>query len=321
LVNGEQSGRLTEQIKGLRKQLAEDMGFVLPSVRIQDNLQLPANGYVVSIKEIKAGEGEVRPDMLLCMNPSGEDIGLPGEKTREPTFGLPAMWVSPEYREEAHFKGYTVVDAPTVITTHVTEIVKDNMAEILSYSETQALLDKLSEAHQKLVADVVPSQVSVGAIQRVLQNLISERVSIRDLSSILEGISEATNYTQNIAMMTEHVRTRLARQICYQHTNAAGMLTLVSLSPEWEQSFAESLIGDSEEKQLAMPPSQLQEFITKTRQVYEELAMQGESPVLLTSPIIRPYVRSIIERFRPQTIVMSQNEIYPKAKIKTMAQI
>jgi len=321
LVNGDQSGRLTEQIKGLRKQLAEDMGFVLPSVRIQDNLQLAANAYVVTIKEIKAGEGEIRPDMLLCMNPTGEEIALPGEKTREPTFGLPAMWISQEYREEAHFKGYTVVDAPTVVTTHVTEIVKDNMAEILSYSETQGLLDKLSERHQKLVADVIPSQVSVGGVQRVLQNLVSERVSIRDLSSILEGISEASNYTQNIAMMTEHVRTRLARQISAQHTNAAGMLTLVSLSPEWEQSFAESLIGDGEEKQLAMPPSQLQEFITRTRQVYEELAMQGESPVLLTSPIIRPYVRSIIERFRTQTVVMSQNEIYPKAKIKTMAQI
>ncbi len=321
LVNGDQSGRLTEQIKGLRKQLAEDMGFVLPSVRIQDNLQLAANAYVVTIKEIKAGEGEIRPDMLLCMNPSGEEIGLPGEKTREPTFGLPAMWISQEYREEAHFKGYTVVDAPTVVTTHVTEIVKDNMAEILSYSETQGLLDKLSERHQKLVADVIPAQVSVGGVQRVLQNLVSERVSIRDLSSILEGISEASNYTQNIAMMTEHVRTRLARQICFQHTNAAGMLTLVSLSVEWEQAFAESLIGDTEEKQLAMPPSQLQEFITRTRQVYEELAMQGESPVLLTSPIIRPYVRSIIERFRTQTVVMSQNEIYPKAKIKTMAQI
>lgn len=321
LVNGDQSGRLTEQIKGLRKQLAEDMGFVLPSVRIQDNLQLAANEYVVTIKEIKAGEGEIRPDMLLCMNPSGEEIGLPGEKTREPTFGLPAMWISQEYREEAHFKGYTVVDAPTVVTTHVTEIVKDNMSEILSYSETQGLLDKLSEGHQKLVADVIPAQVSVGGVQRVLQNLVSERVSIRDLSSILEGISEASNYTQNIAMMTEHVRTRLARQICFQHTNAAGMLTLVSLSAEWEQAFAESLIGDTEEKQLAMPPSQLQEFITRTRQVYEELAMQGESPVLLTSPIIRPYVRSIIERFRTQTVVMSQNEIYPKAKIKTMAQI
>lgn len=321
LVNNPEKGRLTEQIKGLRKQLAEDMGFILPSVRIQDNLQLPANSYVVRIKEIEAGRGEIRPDMLLCMNPSGEVIDLPGEATREPTFGLPAMWLHQDYREEAHFRGYTVVDPSTVVTTHITEIIKDNMPDLLSYGETQKLLDELPDSHQKLIADVIPTKITVTGLQRVLQNLVAERVSVRDLPTILEGVAEASGFTSNVTMMTEHVRTRLARQICDQHSNNAGVLPLVTLSGDWEQAFAESLVGQGEDRQLAMAPTRLQQFIQSVRAIYEDMAMKGESPVLLTSPGIRPYVRSIIERFRPQTIIMSQNEIHPRARIKTLAQI
>ncbi len=321
LVQGEGDNKLTDQIKGLRRQLAEDMGYVLPSVRIQDNLQLPANNYVVKIKEIETGGGDVRPGMLMCMDPSGEPINLPGESSIEPTFGLPAMWIDEQYREEAHFKGYTVVDAQTVIVTHLTEIIKDNMADLLSYAETQKLLDELPQEYQKLVADVIPSQVTVGGLQRILQNLVSERISIRDLPTILEGIAEAALHTRSLAIITEHVRSRLARQICDRNVNMQGFVPLITLSAQWEQAFAESLLGDGEEKQLAMPPSQLQDFITAVREKFEEFAAVGENPVLLTSPGIRPYVRSVIERFRPQTVVMSQNEIHPKAKIKTLGQI
>ncbi|MEM8834108.1 MAG: flagellar biosynthesis protein FlhA [Pseudomonadota bacterium] len=321
VVQGEGNSKLTDQIKGLRRQLAEDMGYVLPAVRIQDNLQLPANTYIVRIKEIEAGRGEVRPGMLMTMDPTGEPITLPGEATTEPTFNLPAMWIDEQHREEAHFKGYTVVDAPTVITTHITEIVKDNMADLLSYAETQKLLDELPREYQKLVADVIPTQISVGSLQRILQNLVSERVSVRDLPTILEGIAEATAYTKNVSYITEHVRTRLARQICDQNTNVNGFVPLVTLSPDWEQAFGESLVGDAEDKQLAMAPTQLQDFINAVREVYDDFAKQGETPVMLTSPTIRPFVRSVIERFRPQTMVMSQNEIHPKAKIKTLGQV
>lgn len=320
LVQGE-GKKLPEQIKGLRRQLAEDMGYILPSVRIQDNLQLPANTYVLRIKEIEAGRGEVRPDMLMCMDPTGQQIGLPGENTVEPTFGLPAMWIDEQYREEAYVKGYTVVDASTVITTHLTEIVKDNMRDLLSYAETQKLLDELPTEYQKLSEDVVPGQISVGGLQRILQNLVAERISIRDLPTILEGIAEASNHSRSLVMLTEHVRTRLARQICNQNSDASGMLPLVTMSPEWEQAFAESLVGDGEEKQLVMPPSQLQDFITAVRNKFEEVGQKGDVPILLTSPAIRPYVRSVIERFRPSTMVMSQNEIHPKAKLKTLGQI
>ena len=208
-----------------------------------------------------------------------------------------------------------------MITTHITEIIKDNMPDLLNYAETQKLLDELPKDYQKLVGDVIPSQISVGGLQRVLQNLLSERVSVRDLPTILEGISEAAAFTKNIAHITEHVRTRLARQLCDSNTNQSGIVPLVTLSPDWEHAFAESLMGDGEEKQLAMPPTRLQEFITGVRERYEELSAQGEVPVMLTSPAIRPYVRSVIERFRPQTVVLSQNEIHPKARIKTLGQI
>ncbi len=321
LINNQKGERLTDQIKALRRQLARDMGFVLPAVRIQDNMQLPSNVYVVRVKEIEAGRGEVRPGMLLVMDPKGEQIQLAGEQTMEPTFGLPAMWVSEDQREEAQFRGYTVVDPPTVITTHLTEVIRDNMAEMLSHSETQKLLNELEAGHQKLVADVIPQQIPVGGVQRVLQNLLSERVSIRDLPTILEGISEACGYTRNITAITEHVRSRLARQISESCANDQGIIPLISLSPAWEQTFAEALTGQGDDLQLSMAPSRLQEFISLVRQSFERQAMLGEMPVLLTSPRIRPYVRSIVERFRPSTIVISQNEIHPKAKIKTLGQI
>jgi len=320
LVNKE-GARLTDQIKALRKQLAQEMGFVLPSVRIQDNLQLPANTYVLRIKEIESARGELRPNMLLVMDPQGGNIPLAGEQTTEPTFGLPAKWVAEQEREEAMFRGYTVVDPPTVITTHLTEVVKDNMAEMLSYAETQKLLDELDKDQQKLVSDIIPSAISVGGVQRVLQNLLHERISIRDLPGILEAISEATSYTRNLTAITEHVRTRLARQICNDHTGENGYIPILTLSPQWEQAFAEAIVGDGEDKQLSMAPSRLQEFINAVRQGFERQAMLGELPVLLTSPAVRPYVRSIVERFRPQTAVLSQNEIHPKARIKTLGQI
>jgi flagellar biosynthesis protein FlhA len=321
LINDDSGFRLTDQIKALRRQLAGEMGFVMPSVRILDNMQLPANSYVLRVKETEVGRGDIRPGMLLVMDPEGQPVQIPGEATTEPAFGLPATWVDNSSREEANFRGYTVVDAATVITTHLTEVIKDNMADLLSYAETQKLLEDLPGEHQKLIGDIVPGQITTSGIQRVLQALLIERISIRDLPTILEGIAEATGFTQNIVSITEHVRTRLARQLCAAYANPEGLVPLLTLSPEWEQAFAESLVGAGEEKQLAMPPTRLQEFINAVRIVYDQQAERGESPVLLTSPLVRPYVRSIIERFRPATTIMSQNEIHPQAKIRTLGQI
>lgn len=320
LINYEKGNRLPDQVKALRKQLARDMGFIMPSVRIQDNMQLASNEYVIRVKEIESARGEVRPEMLLVMDPTGGKISLNGEDTKEPAFGLPAKWISESAREEALFRNYTIVDPPTVITTHLTEVIKENITDLLSYGETKKLLDNVGEDHRKLVEDIVPAKLPIGVVQRVLQSLLSESVSIRDLPTIMEALAEVAATTNNITLLTEHVRARLARQISNSYLNEQGYLSIVSLSPTWEQLFQEGLMGN-EEKQLSIPPTKLQEFIAAVKRNYEQFAMKGESPVLLTSPGIRPYVRSIVERFRPSTVILSQNEIHPKVKIKTIGQL
>jgi flagellar biosynthesis protein FlhA len=321
LINDVKGHRITDQIKALRRQLAQEMGFVMPSVRILDNMQLGANEYCLRVKEVESGRGELFPGSFLVMDPKGTPIDLPGTHTTEPAFGLPATWVSQALREEASFRGLTVVDPGTVLTTHLTEVLKSHMAELLSYAETKKLLDELPPEHKKLVEDLVPSQISINGVQRVLQTLLSERVSIRDLPTILEGIAEAVGHTKNALYITEHVRARLARQLCNQHIAAGGYLPLVALSPTWEQAFAESIIGQGEDRQLAMAPSQLQQFIQIMRERFDEAGQRGDVPVLLTSPQVRPFVRSIVERFRPQTVVMSQNEIHASVRLRTLGQV
>ncbi|MBS0277535.1 MAG: flagellar biosynthesis protein FlhA [Proteobacteria bacterium] len=321
LINDVQGHRITDQIKALRRQLATEMGFVMPSVRILDNMQLGANEYRISVKEVDSGRGELFPGSLLVMDPKGAPVELPGTHTTEPAFGLPATWVSATLREEANFRGLTVVDPGTVLTTHLTEVLKSHMSELLSYAETKKLLDELPPEHKKLVDELIPSQISVTSVQRVLQTLLGERVSIRDLPSILEGIAEAVGHTKNPLYITEHVRARLARQLCHANTAPGGYLPLIALSPAWEQAFAESIIGQGEDKQLAMAPSQLQQFIQAVRTRFDEAGQSGDIPVLLTSPMVRPFVRSIVERFRPQTVVMSQNEIHASVRLRTLGQV
>jgi flagellar biosynthesis protein FlhA len=319
---GGETAKLTDQIKGLRRSIAGEMGFVLPPVRIQDNMQLPADTYTVRIKEIEAGRGELRPTMLLAMDPKGGVPELPGERTKEPAFGLPALWIDPSAKEEALFRGCTVVDPPSVLTTHLTELVRENVAELLSYAETQKLLDELPREQQKLVSDIVPSQITVGAVQRVLQSLLSERVSIRDLSTVLEGIQEACGgATRAIPAIVAHVRMRLARQISDSHTGLNGYIPLITVSPEWEGAFAEALTGPPEERQLAMAPSKLQAFMHALRAAFDTAAATGEAPVLLTSGGIRLHVRAIVERIRPNTPVLAQAEISPRARIRTVGTI
>jgi flagellar biosynthesis protein FlhA len=320
MAGGDQP-RLTEQIKGLRRQIAAEMGFVLPPVRIQDNMQLPPDAYCVRIKEIEAGRGELRPTMLLAMDPRGAAPDLGGERTQEPAFGLPALWIAPSQREAAMFHGCTVVDPASVLTTHLTEIVRETMPELLSHSETQKLLDELPREQHKLVADLIPSQISVGGVQRVLQALLAERVSVRDLPTILEGIAESCGGGRPVAAITAHVRTRLARQLSDAHTGPGGYVPIVTVSPEWENAFADSLSGPPDDRQLAMAPTQLQAFIQRLRTVLDDVSAGGEAAVLLTSAATRPHVRAIVERVRPATPVLAQSEISPRAKIKTVGTI
>jgi len=322
LVNGpDGTDRLTEQIKALRRSLAIEMGFVMPAVRILDNVQLEANTYVIKIKEVDAGTGRIWPSQFMVMDPAGNQVGIPGIHTTEPTFGLPATWVDAALKEEASLKGFTVVDAATVLSTHLTELLKTNMSDLLSYGEVQKLLKDLPKEQGELIKDIVPSLVTISGIQRVLQLLLAERISIRDLSTILEGIADALAFSRNPATMVEHVRARLARQICAQNTTANGYLPLIALSAKWEQAFAESLVGTGEERSLAMQPSKLSEFMTVVRDRFEQAAREGEAPVLVTSAAIRPFVRSLVERFRQQTTVLSQAEIHPRARLKTVGSV
>ena len=317
---GGDTPRLTEQIKGLRRSIASEMGFVLPPVRIQDNLQLDADCYAIRLKEIEAAKGELRPAMLLAMDPNGGLPDLPGERTTEPAFGLPALWIDQSKRDEATLRGCTVVDPASVLTTHLTEVVRDSMAELLSYAETAKLLEELPREQQKLVAELIPSQISMGGVQRVLQSLLAERVSLRDLPTILEGIHEACGGgLRAIPALTSHVRSRLARQISDSHTGPNGYIPLVTLSPDWEAAFSDSLAGPPEDRQLAIAPSRLGEFMQRFRAVFDGVAAEGA--VLLCSGPIRPHVRAIVERLRPTTPVLAQAEIHPRARIRTLASI
>ncbi len=322
LINGpDGTDRLTEQIKALRRQLASDMGFVMPPCRLLDNVQLASNEYIIKVKEVEAGRGILFPNQFMVMDPDGRPIELPGTHTTEPTFGLPAAWIDAGLKEEAAIRGLTVVDPSTVLSTHLTEVLKTNVADLLSYADVQKLLNDLPKEQHKLIDDIVPSQINVSGIQRVLQSLLNERISIRDLSSILEGIAEAVGFTRSVSGITEHVRMRLARQLCAANLSHNGFLPLIALSPAWELAFAEAIVGEGDEKHLAMAPSKLGDFVTAVRQAFEDAATQGEIPVLLTSPGIRHHVRAIVERFRAQTVVMSQSEVHPRVKLKTIGQV
>lgn len=277
-------------------------------------MQLGANAYVIKVKEVEAGSGKVWSGQYMVMDPAGGQVKLPGTHTTEPTFGLPATWIDAAIKEEASMKGYTVVDAATVLSTHLIELLKNNMAELLSYGEVQKLLKDLPKEQAELLKDLVPSLITVSGIQRVLQILLAERVSIRDLSTILEGIADGIGGSRNPVTLAEHVRARIQRQICAQHTSQGGYLPLIAMSAKWEQAFAESMVGQGEDRQLAMQPSKLSEFITLVREKFEAAA-------LVTSAGIRPFVRGIVERFRAQTPVMSQSEIHPRARLKTVASI
>jgi flagellar biosynthesis protein FlhA len=321
LINDVQGRRLTDQIKVLRKSLAQEYGFVMPSVRVMDDMQIAGDRYAVRVREMIAGEGKLKIGALLAMDPTGAGIAIPGEPVKEPAFGLDAMWIDERAREEASFRGYTVVDPATVLATHLTEIIKEHMPELLTFAEVKKLIKDLPKDTQTLLDDVAPTHISWSGVQRVLQNLLKERISIRDLSTIVEAIAEAAPSMHDLVLLTEHVRARLARQICHQHKNPDGAMPILTLSPPWEQAFNESLVGEGQSRQLALPPSKLHDFVADVRTAFERAAQAGETPVMLTSPAIRPFVRSLIERFRPSTAVMSQSEVHPKMRLKAMGQV
>ncbi len=319
---GGEGPKLPDQIKSLRRTMAADMGFVLPSIRIQDNVELGPYNYLIYVKDIVAGKGELRPLMMLAINTRGETPELAGEPTTDPAFGLPACWIDPSLSEEALAKACTVVDPSSVLTTHLTELLKENIAELLSYAETQKLLNQLPAEQQKLIGDLIPASISVGGLQRILQVLLSEQVSIRDLPTILEAVQEACGMPSKAIMsIVAHVRSRLARQISDSHAGPAGYIPIISLSSQWEDAFAESLVGPAEDRQLALPQTKLHEFIDRVRSAIDTAVQGGDTPVLLTSSGIRYHVHAVVDRIRVNTPVLAQTEIHRRARIKVVGTI
>ena len=276
-------------------------------------MRLPSQGYAIRIKEMEAGAGEVRLGQLMAMDPRGGQVELPGEHVREPAFGLPATWIDDSLREEATFRGYTIVDPATVLTTHLTEILKENMPDLLSYAEVQKLLKDLPAEQKKLVEDLIPAVVTATTVQRVLQALLRERVSIRDLPAILEGIGEAAPHTASVTILVEQVRARLARQLCFAYRGDDGALPIITLSPEWENAFAEALVGQGEDKQLALAPSRLQDFIRGVRETFERAALAGETPGAADQPRDPP-LRPLDHRTLPRPDPGDEPERGPPAR-------
>ena len=313
---------LPEQIKSLRSQLAKEYGFIIPPIRIKDNVQINGNTYLLKIKEIEAARAEVIPNNLLVINPKSDQIDIQGIETKDPTFGLEAKWINQNLRQDAIIKGYTVIEPSTVIITHLNEIIKENITELLSYTETQKLLDNLKENYEKLVKDIIPEVASISTIQKVLQSLLMESISIRDLPTIVEAIGDGARTTKNIVQITESVRTKLARQISYINSDSEGTISVLVLSSFWEQNFSKALRVEGDNSYLAMQPSLIQQFISEVKTKYDEIAeSNGIVPVLLTTSSIRPFVKMSIHKFKSNISVMSHNEIYFKSNLKTMGSI
>ena len=311
---------LPGKVKSLRSLFINDFGFVLPLVRIKDNAELPPNTYSISLQGVEAARGEVDPMLMMVINPTGQEINLPGKRTREPTFGLEAIWVDETRASEAELMGMTVVDPESVITTHLTEVIKEHMPEILTYAATQELIEGQDKDYQKLLSSSSDSGSAV-MLQHVLQALLAERVSIRNLSKIIEAVAEASATSKNIRTVIEHARSKLSKQICQSLKDPQGYVPVINLDGEWERELTSSISKANGEESFLMSPSRVQEFVLATRKEIQKFSSADEWPALLVSPQARPYVRSILERVSPMTQVISHNEIHRKASLRTVGTV
>jgi flagellar biosynthesis protein FlhA len=311
---------LPGKIKSLRNLFAREYGFVLPSVRITDQPLLPANAYALLLQGVEVARGEVRPAGVMVVNPADNPIDLPGEKSKDPTFGLDALWIDPGLAREAEKRGYTVVDPESVITTHLTEVVKEHMPDLLTYGATQSLIETLDRDYQKLIGEIAGGSPAI-LIQQVLQALLVERVSIRNLPLIVEAIAEAKRKSGNITTITEHVRRRLSNQISKALTDASGFISVITLSADWEKEFIDSVRVNGDDRSFVMSPKRVQEFVLEARREIQPLAQKDEWPALLVNPEMRSFVRNMLERVSPLTQVISHNEVHRKSALRTLATI
>lgn len=318
LVDPSKGGTLLDRIKSLRKQIALDMGFIVPPIRIRDNLQIGQNEYLILIKGSKVASGEVFPDKLLAMNPEGSLDKVEGILTKEPTFGLEAKWIDKANRERGEMEGYTIVEPETVIITHLSEVIKNNAYELLGRQEVQDLIDKVREKNPKLVDDLIPNVLDLGTVHLVLQNLLKERVSIRNLRSILEVLAVYGVKHKKIDDLVERVRISLKRQITESLLGVDNKLKIFTLPSKVEQFIAENIQETDEGKELIMDPQSAQKILKSIIQKVEELVGKGIPPVLVVSPPIRLPMRKFIERFIPNLNIISHNEISENVTIESL---
>lgn len=319
LVEGTHGTALLERIKGLRKQFAETMGFLLPPIHIRDNLQLRPNEYAVMLKGVELSKSEVLPSHVLAIDPGTAQRGaIQGVVTKEPAFGLPALWVPESSREQAQLAGYTVVDASSAIATHLSEIIKRHGHELLGRQEVQSLLDEISKVHPKLVEELIPTLLSLGSVVRILGNLLREGIPIRDLRSILEAIADHALATKDPELLTEMARQALARTITRQHQAPDGTLPVITLDPRLDRSLNEQVATLPQGGMLNLDPNTSQKLLSAMKQAAERVAARGQQPVLLCSPALRRHLRRLTDRVLHTVPVLSLNEIDGMVQLQSL---
>ena len=318
LVDEEQDGELLKRIKAIRRQIAMDYGYIVPPLHIKDNLELSPGEYSITIKGIEVARSEMMVGHFLAMKTGDVDEEIPGVDTVEPAFGLPAVWIAAEDEERAQFSGYTVVDLPTVLATHITEILKNHAFEFIGRQEAQKLLDSHSQTEPKVVEELVPNVVTLGIVQKVLQNLLKEQVSIRDLHTILETLADVGNLTKDADLLTEHVRQALSRQITRQYQTPDGLLPLITMNQELENQVAGAIQDSGQGAYLGLNPNVAQAIINGLDEKMEQFSFNNYQPLLLCSPLIRPHMKKLVERFIPNLVILSHNEVAQDVRIEAL---
>jgi len=321
LVDASQGGELLHRIKMLRKQLAMEMGFVMPAIHIRDNLQLKPNEYSFLMKGVEVAKGELMPGHHLVIMSEEKGPKIRGIETKEPAFGLPAVWIPEREKESIQAKGMIVVDPATVVTTHVTEIVKSHADELLGRQEVQTILDQLALTYPKVVEELVPKVVPLGVLQKVLQRLLRERISIRNLMTIIEILADYISITKNVDILTGYVRQGLARVITKQYEDAEGNINVMMVSPEIEDIINRSIQHTEHESFVSPDPNTVRQVVGNLQKAIGLFTSQGLQPIVLCSPAVRIHLRNILERFFPNMVVLSHNEIAREASIRSLGMV
>ncbi|AMA72685.1 MULTISPECIES: flagellar biosynthesis protein FlhA [Aneurinibacillus] len=318
LADANQGGDLLDRVIMIRRQCALELGLVVPVIRIRDNIQLRPNEYVIKIKGNQVARGEIMLDHYLAMSPGIDDESVVGIETVEPAFGLPALWVTEEVKERAEMAGYTVVDPPSVVATHLTEIIKRYAHELLNRQETKALIDNVRETAPALVEELIPNIMGVGDVQKVLQKLLKEKISIRNLPTILETLADYGTYTKDTDLLTEYVRQALSRQITLQFANPGEPLQVITAGPSLEKAISDSIQQTEQGNYMAIDPDTSQRIFNALSEQVNRMLQMGQQPIILTSPAIRMYLRQLVERMMPEVPVLSYNELEPQIEIQSV---